>query len=284
MQVAVTPSLNIYCTCFWVDRYRCNLFLQICFLKKKKKPMIIVGGNQGEVVIYRFKKESMDDDMDMGDNDDILQEVGSFKILSGRFEILCLQADQVENRVYIGLGNGMIQAWDLGLQQQVYMNQAHSLPVSGLDCSTDTNRIVTGSADGWIKVWDVREPTVKEIRSRQSTSPITCAKFDQQGNWVIYGNEDDELIQYSVLCDKISQQTKVQCTPLDLSIQPSEILVVGTCQKLLRYNFLGDKLYDDPLKIQLAYGVDVDSSKKMIGVCGVRGVFDVLSPSGTYYV
>eukprot|EP01026_Neomeris_dumetosa_P079018 TRINITY_DN8582_c0_g1_i13.p2 TRINITY_DN8582_c0_g1~~TRINITY_DN8582_c0_g1_i13.p2 ORF type:complete len:301 (+),score=45.53 TRINITY_DN8582_c0_g1_i13:385-1287(+) len=252
--------------------------------QNNNETVIFVGGGEGKVGMYRVV-EDFGSSMETEKENQILEEVGLLEVLSGSYEIISLKADPVSNRLYIGLGNGMIQVWDIQTLQQIVLHQAHSLAIHDVDVCSDGQKVVTSSIDAWIKVWDIRsQQEAKPIAQRQVSAPVTCSKLDQQGNWVICGDEGRRLYHYSLLCDHVAQQTDLEFIPLDVCVQPSELLVVGTCSQLVRYNFLGSRLYDDNLKTQLAYSVDVDKSKKMIGVCGVRGMFDILSPSGTYYL
>jgi len=71
----------------------------------------------------------------------------------------------------------------------IKVENAHSLNIGSLDVSVDGNRVVTGSRDYSVKVWDSTNLKVVTQFSRPR-NVVTFCRFDQSGQIIYQGSED----------------------------------------------------------------------------------------------
>jgi WD40 repeat protein/tetratricopeptide (TPR) repeat protein len=78
-----------------------------------------------------------------------------------------------------------------GLQQgrQAAILRGHTDDLVSAVFSPDGNQVLTGSADGSAKIWDLKtQSAIKELRG--SSGPLTKAVFSPDGKWVLTANSD----------------------------------------------------------------------------------------------
>ena len=81
-----------------------------------------------------------------------------------------------------------VHIWDLetGLEQALL--RGHDSTISGLSVSADGRRIVTGSFDGTVILWDVAQASILHRFEMPPNDKGACVAFDSDGNIVAAGN------------------------------------------------------------------------------------------------
>merc|ERR1712194_733033 len=66
------------------------------------------------------------------------------------------------------------------------MNTGSNTPLTAIAVSTNAVNLMTGDAEGVVKLWDLRktEGSIQTINLKQTGGPITRLKFDESGQYL----------------------------------------------------------------------------------------------------
>lgn len=110
--------------------------------------------------------------------------------------VLCLQYARCENRIVSGLDDSSIRCWDERIPHQSTMT-LHNAHEDAVTCLRfDSEKIVSGSVDRTIKMWDLRSgkclQTIDWKLSEGHTGVVRCLQTD---SWRIVSAADDKTIK-----------------------------------------------------------------------------------------
>jgi WD40 repeat protein/tetratricopeptide (TPR) repeat protein/tRNA A-37 threonylcarbamoyl transferase component Bud32 len=87
-----------------------------------------------------------------------------------------------------GSGDGTIKVWDVTVDHEITKLAGHHSSVSSIAFSPDGRRLVSGSQDGMVKLWDTRSLTeLMTLRSSQEKAIIYSVAFSPDGRYVASG-------------------------------------------------------------------------------------------------
>lgn len=111
----------------------------------------------------------------------------------------------------VGMNDGDLIVHDVSTQQIVSKMKAHDGMVSSLCCHTDGGLVMTGGADFYGRLWDLRSMKVVKVMQGHSNR-LTCATFDNDFH-VVSGGADNFIIVWDLRnlsrSKKISAHTSV---------------------------------------------------------------------------
>jgi WD40 repeat protein/serine/threonine protein kinase len=87
-----------------------------------------------------------------------------------------------------GGGDGTVKVWDVTVGHELTQLSGHQSSVSGIAFSPDGGRLVSGSQDGMVKIWDTRSCSeAMTLRNRQEEFYIYHVAFSPDGRYVASG-------------------------------------------------------------------------------------------------
>lgn len=116
----------------------------------------------------------------------------------------CLTLNPVNSVVYGGGYDGQIQFFDINMQRSIRSLEAHSEPISFVDCHLNGWNMSSCSIDGLVRLWDVRY-NIGCLYTMGSTlnSPIASARYSENGKFLLVTSLDSYHRLYNVEGDPI---------------------------------------------------------------------------------
>jgi WD40 repeat protein len=125
--------------------------------------------------------------------------------------------------LFTGCGDGFIRSWDLKTGVLVNMVNAH-IPHGVLSIDLDESRLVTGSTDSSIKVWELG--SYRELMSYNGDSQaIWCVRF--VGDLVVAGCQDHSLLFIDIQGGRLLQKLDIHSRPVRSISQKNGIIYTG---------------------------------------------------------
>ena len=103
-----------------------------------------------------------------------------------------------------GLGNGILQIWDLNTKQELVTLNGHVGAVTDVVVTPDGKRMISASTDSTIKVWDLEAVKAKKLFTWNGcTSQINTITVTPDGKQAISGSEDGAIKVWDLVSGKI---------------------------------------------------------------------------------
>eukprot|EP00803_Ostreobium_quekettii_P002732 evm.model.scf_1403.3 EVM.evm.TU.scf_1403.3 scf_1403:17934-23476(-) len=229
-----------------------------------------------------------------------LTPAGADMSLHGNPEVNCIAVEATrKGTVYAGTGDGCWHTIDLSHHSQRSPQETgvkgHSLGILSIDHSSKCNRLVTGSEDGTVRIWDCRDsqctvafdPVAEGTTSLDSqaylgwnrSQCVPCVAFDPEGSWVLCGSDSPSLGFWSLGVGALVHQVSVDSTPQAIAVHEDEIVVVGTKPFVSRFNFQGVQTQRAPVAPRSAFSIHLDPRAQGMLVAGAGSVIQFLSLS-----
>ncbi|CAD8049460.1 unnamed protein product [Paramecium sonneborni] len=204
-----------------LETYESRLQRLSCIDINKDSTLIGVGGNGGEINI--FKVNQMD---------------SSFNLDGHRDYISQLQFSQDGKQLVSCSWDKTIRLWNIQQKSQISQTTFYLKPkVYSLCLIQDTSLALTGFSDGLIQLWDLESSEFKLDVRKGHNQKITCAIFSQDGKFIISGSFDKTIIIWNT---KTGQQ---EGTNLIKHSQPITALAISKDSTLLCSGSLDGLIY-----------------------------------------
>jgi WD40 repeat protein len=108
------------------------------------------------------------------------------------------------NFLISGLGNGLLQIWDLNTKQELVTLNGHVGAVTYVVVTPEGKRMMSASTDSTIKVWDLEAVKAKKLFTWNGrTSQINTITVTPDGKQAISGSEDGTIKVWDLVSGKI---------------------------------------------------------------------------------
>ena len=101
------------------------------------------------------------------------------------------------------LNNGVVETWDLRANERTAMYSGHGDGVSCIDVSPDGNKIITGSLDKTVKVWDIR--TQAELANFNFPSQVFSLAVCPQTSWLATGEQSGKVSALNLMSLEVKE-------------------------------------------------------------------------------
>ncbi|WP_422358490.1 WD40 repeat domain-containing protein [Reichenbachiella sp.] len=109
----------------------------------------------------------------------------------------------------IGREKGDAIIWHLEEKRIVRIISGHQSAITAIDFSPDTQRILTASRDGTVRVWDIFDSKKFPIVLDDHNDWVMTACFDQSGNKILTGSKDKTIrifnLDFEWMADRLCQ-------------------------------------------------------------------------------
>mmetsp|Transcript_33470 Transcript_33470/g.58643 ORF Transcript_33470/g.58643 Transcript_33470/m.58643 type:complete len:313 (+) Transcript_33470:2103-3041(+) len=170
----------------------------------------LLSGHQGEVFTLKF--DSSGRQLATGSSDRLVliweirdDEIVNTGVLRGHTSaVLEIHWDPFSNaRLYSCSADKTAAVWDCETQQRIKKFTGHSGIVNScFPCSKGSELLVTGSDDGNIKIWDLRNPKV--VTNWNATWPVLGVCFDEYGERVFSTSVDNQIAVWTLHSNSIA--------------------------------------------------------------------------------
>lgn len=119
----------------------------------------------------------------------------------------------------VGGGQGVIELWQVRPPRRVRPLVAHASAVTSLAFGADSSSLISGGADGAVKVWNLKEGI--ETKTFGHPAPVRAVAISPDAGWVAFGTSDRRVRLWS-LREKgvVTDLRDVRREPLALAFHP----------------------------------------------------------------
>lgn len=153
-----------------------NKVLNTCAIEPTENQLIAVGSCDGSINIKNLNKLSRSDN-NKGNNN--LTNLNVSNQFTGHLN--CISALSFMNTSFMlsASYDSIIYLWDITTQGKIVNTYAeHTGQIFSLDINdVNGNIFVTGSQDGFVKLWDIREKKANVMSFQEGKSSVNCVKF-----------------------------------------------------------------------------------------------------------
>jgi pre-mRNA-processing factor 19 len=111
--------------------------------------------------------------------------------------------------ILLGFGdeNNVISIWNVLTNKIVAQYEGHTQSVTSLSFSENGYHLASGSNDGTVKLWDLKNS--RNFKTFEIGSNVNCVKFDESGNYLSAGSSAGSVHVYqNKVWEEISKQTE----------------------------------------------------------------------------
>jgi WD40 repeat protein len=139
------------------------------------------------------------------------------------------------SRLAAGTEEGPILLWASGLEREPVELSGHRSAVTSLGFAPDGARLVSGSVDGSVRLWDVRRPDQKPIRLEGHGGWVWAVAFARDGERLVSGGADRVVrlwpTRSAPLAEGVCAQRSRNLTPEEWSAYlPADVPWEATCR------------------------------------------------------
>jgi WD40 repeat protein len=116
------------------------------------------------------------------------QSTEKFTIESAGKKIRSIRFKPDEERIAVGYDDGMIELWDIALQQKITEFRAHSGEVYNIRFNSRFEQMATAGNDGTLKLWDTGDLINPPVSFNDNDGPVITFEFSPDGNTILAGS------------------------------------------------------------------------------------------------
>ena len=192
--------------------------------------------------------------------------------------------------VYAGLGSGKVSGWDLGkLEAESKVTPhlelaGHDDMVLALSGRGKARGLVSGSEDGTVRVWDVREGAGSEVVLNPGSGKwVGALDVDPEGSWMACGGADGEVSVWHL--GSVAQTTVMDVgSPVQSLVFADEHILVGSASSVVsRWSISGSLAARLSVSAPSVFAIALNENNPRNRVCVIGGASPNLDVYTNYF-
>lgn len=157
------------------------------------------------------------------------KEVSKTKNGFTHLQISSIDISKKGNRILSGSwgrdGEHRISLWDLNLDREIKKYEGHTKWVNTIAFSHMEDKIVSGSSDGAIRLWNVSSG--KQTKRNVGFSCVNSTKFSKKGDIILSGGDDGIIKQWNLVTEEEKKIKAHRFSICSVIFSPQEDLILS---------------------------------------------------------